>query len=72
MSISDNFGNPQGLVGRLMLAGMNMGHTPMAKWGFAQFEVPKLAIALDISNIRISREKNMFCVNGTATEQGKQ
>lgn len=48
MSISENFGNPQGLVGRLMLAGMNMGHTPMAKWGFAQFEVPKMAIALDI------------------------
>lgn len=48
MSISENFGNPQGLVGRLMLAGMNMGHTPMAQWGFAQFEVPGLAIALDI------------------------
>jgi ubiquinone/menaquinone biosynthesis C-methylase UbiE len=48
MSISDNFGNPQGFVGRLMLSGMNMGHTPMAKWGFAQFEVPRAAIVADI------------------------
>lgn len=48
MSISDNFGNPQGFVGRLMLSGMNMGHTPMAKWGFAQFEVPPAAIVVDI------------------------
>ena len=48
MGISDNFGNPQGLVGRLMLSGMNMGHTPMAKWGFAQFEVPPTAIIVDI------------------------
>ena len=48
MSISDNFGNPQGLVGSLMLSGMNMGHSPMAKWGFAQFEVPQTAIAVDI------------------------
>ena len=48
MGISDNFGNPQGLVGRLMLSGMNMGHSPMAKWGFAQFEVPATAIIVDI------------------------
>lgn len=48
MGISGNFGNPQGLVGRLMLSGMNMGHTPMAKWGFAQFEVSPAAIVADI------------------------
>ena len=48
MGVSDNFGNPKGLVGRLMLSGMNMGHTPMATWGFAQFEVPRAAIAVDI------------------------
>ena len=46
--MKDNFGNPKGLVGRLMLSGMNMGHTPMAKWGFSQFEVPPSAIAVDI------------------------
>lgn len=48
MGLSDNFGNPSGIVGRLMLSGMNMGHTPMAKWGFEQFEVPQMAIAVDI------------------------
>ena len=48
MPITDNFGNPKGLVGSLMLSGMNLGHSPMAKWGFAQFEVPATAIAVDI------------------------
>ena len=48
MAITDNFGNPKGLIGRLMLAGMNMGHSPMAKWGFSQFEVPQDAVAVDI------------------------
>ena len=48
MSFTDNFGHPKGLLGSLMLSGMNMGHTPMAKWGFAQFELPKTAIVVDI------------------------
>ena len=48
MAIANQFGNPKGLVGRMMLSGMNMGHTPMAKWGFAQFEVPETAIVVDI------------------------
>ena len=48
MGVSENFSNPKGFVGRLMLSGMNMGHSPMAKWGFAQFEVPATAIAVDI------------------------
>ena len=48
MAISDNFGNPRGLLGSLMLSGMNMGHTPMATWGFAQFEVPKGGEVVDI------------------------
>ena len=29
MAFRDNFGNPQGFIGRLMLSGMNMGHSPM-------------------------------------------
>ena len=48
MSIKDNFSNPKGLAGRLMLSGMNMGHTPMAKWGFTQLEIPKNAYIVDI------------------------
>ena len=31
-----------------MLSVMNIGHTPMAKWGFAQFEVPADGKLLDI------------------------
>lgn len=48
MSIKDNFGNPKGLIGKLMLSGMNMGHSPMAKWGFTQFDVPKEGKIVDI------------------------
>lgn len=48
MSIKDNFGNPRGWLGRFMLSGMNMGHTPMAKWGFTQFNVPEGAEIVDI------------------------
>ena len=48
MSIKDNFGNPRGFIGKMMLSGMNMGHTPMAKWGFTQFQVPNKGNILDI------------------------
>ena len=48
MSIKDNFGNPKGLLGKLMLSGMNMGHSPMAKWGFTQFAVPAEGKIVDI------------------------
>lgn len=48
MSIKDNFSNPKGLIGRLMLTGMNLGHSPMAKWGLTQFEIPEKADIVDI------------------------
>lgn len=48
MAIKDNFGNPSGTIGRLMLSGMNMGHTKMAKWGFGQFEIPQSGKIVDI------------------------
>ena len=48
MAINDQFCNPKGFIGRLMLAGMNMGHSPMAKWGFSQFEIPQKADIVDI------------------------
>lgn len=48
MAFTDNFGNPKGLIGRLMLSGMNMGHAPMAKWGFTQFVVPSSGKIVDI------------------------
>ena len=48
MSIKDNFSNPKGFIGRLMLSGMNMGHSPMAKWGFSQFDIPDKANIVDI------------------------
>ena len=64
MSIKDNFGNPKGLLGKLMLSGMNMGHSPMAKWGFTQFAVPAEGKIVDIGcggfNVKrlLERSKN--------------
>ncbi len=48
MSFSDNFGNPKGLLGRIMLVSMDKEHLPMAEWGLKQFEMPKEADILDI------------------------
>ena len=48
MAFRNNFGNPQGFIGRLMLSGMNMGHSPMAKWAFTQFDVPDDGMLVDI------------------------
>ena len=48
MAIKDNFSNPKGLIGKIMLTTMNWGHSPMAKWGFSQFDVAKNADAVDI------------------------
>lgn len=55
MAFRDNFGNPQGFIGRLMLSGMNMGHSPMAKWAFTQFDVPNDGILVDIANGALRR-----------------
>ena len=67
MALKDNFGNPQGFIGKLMLSAMNMGHSPMAKWAFTQFEVPDDGMLVDIGcgggfNIRrlLERSKNGF------------
>lgn len=41
MAFTDNFGNPQGFLGRLMLVAMEREHLPMAKWAFTLFDVPQ-------------------------------
>jgi ubiquinone/menaquinone biosynthesis C-methylase UbiE len=48
MAIKDQFGHPRGSLGRFMLSGMNMGHTPMAKWGFSLFDIPRSGDIADI------------------------
>ena len=48
MSITENFSHPKGTLGRFMLATMNLGHSPMAKWTFKQFDIPKDADIVDI------------------------
>ena len=48
MALKDNFSNPKGFIGRLMLSGMNMGHSPMAKWTFEHIKAAPDADVADI------------------------
>lgn len=48
MSFTDNFGNPKGFIGRLMLVAMEREHLPMAKWAFPQLEIPQSGKICDI------------------------
>ena len=59
MAFRDNFGNPQGFIGRLMLSGMNMGHSPMAKWAFTQFDVPDDRTMVDIGCVRVLNKRRI-------------
>ncbi|MCR4821935.1 MAG: class I SAM-dependent methyltransferase [Treponema sp.] len=48
MSFTDNFGNPQGILGRLMLLTMEREHLPMARWAFSQLDFPQSGKIADI------------------------
>ena len=83
MAFRDNFGNPQGFIGKLMLSGMNMGHSPMAKWAFTQFDVPDDGKLVDIGcgggfNIRrlLERSRDGFVygidISSTSVEKSKK
>ena len=48
MAFTDNFGNPKGILGRMMLVTMDREHLPMAEWGFTQFDMPEKADIVDI------------------------
>ncbi len=63
MSFTDNFGNPKGLLGRLMLVTMEREHLPIAKWAFPQLEIPQSGKICDIGcgggyNVRRLLEKS--------------
>ena len=63
MAFTDNFGNPKGFLGRLMLVAMEREHLPMAKWAFPQLEIPQSGKILDIGcgggyNVRRLLEKS--------------
>ena len=63
MAFTDNFGNPKGLIGRLMLVAMEREHLPMARWAFTLFDVQDGSAVLDIGcgggyNVRRILEKN--------------
>ena len=47
MSFLENTRKPSGLGGRLMVSMMNLGHRPLADWGFRFLEVPADGAVLD-------------------------
>lgn len=48
MSFTDNFGNPKGILGRLMLVSMDKEHLPMAQWAFEQIRIPESGKVADL------------------------
>ena len=48
MAFTDNFGNPKGLLGRMMLVSMDREHLPMAEWGLEQLAIPPAADIIDL------------------------
>ena len=63
MAFTDNFGNPKGFLGRLMLVAMEREHLPMAKWAFPLLKIPQSGKILDIGcgggyNVRRLLEKS--------------
>lgn len=48
MGWSKNFGKPEGTLGRLLLSDMNIGHTPISKWGLTHYDWQPDTAALDI------------------------
>ncbi len=43
-----NMGNPKGFFGKMIVAGMNSGHSALSKWGFANWEIDGNKDVLDI------------------------
>lgn len=48
MSFTDNFGNPKGLLGRMMLISMDREHLPMAQWALEQIRIPDTGKVADL------------------------
>lgn len=48
MSFTDNFGNPKGILGRMMLVSMDKEHLPMAQWALEQIKIPRNGKVADL------------------------
>ncbi|MBR2283393.1 MAG: class I SAM-dependent methyltransferase [Ruminococcus sp.] len=48
MSFTDNFGDPKGILGRIMLTTMDKEHLPMAQWALGQIKIPDDGKVADI------------------------
>ncbi len=64
-----NMGNPKGCFGKMVIAGMNSGHSALSKWGFANWEIEDNKDVLDIGcggGANLSRWLD-YIKTGTAT-----
>lgn len=48
MSFTDNFGNPKGLLGRVMLVSMDKEHLTMAQWALERIKIPENGKVADL------------------------
>lgn len=48
MSFTDNFGDPKGILGRMMLVSMDREHLPMAQWALEQIKIPDSGKVADL------------------------
>ncbi len=63
MSFTDNFGNPKGLLGRMMLVSMDREHLPMSQWALGKIRIPENGKVADLGcgggyNIKRMLEKS--------------
>lgn len=69
LKIFENFGNPTGAIGKLILKGMNIGHSSISKWGLSFLNLGAADKALDIGcggGANIARLLRL-CPNGYVT-----
>lgn len=66
MSFTDNFGNPKGLLGRMMLVSMDREHLPMAKWALEHMKLPNEGYIADIGCGGGYNIKRMLEMTGSA------
>ena len=48
MSFTDNFGNPKGVLGRVMPVSMDKEHLPMAQWALERIKIPENGKVADL------------------------
>lgn len=70
MGLRDNFGYPRGVIGKIMLSGMNKGHSHMINWVPTQVDIPNEGNMLDIGCGGGSNIKNLLEISANGNVYG--